>query len=272
MSTLDPEAVAAAARAAADLGRVVVVAHTGSTSSDLVADARDLAAWPDRSLLVADHQEQGHGRQGRAWQTPPGQALTMSILVRPQVPVHRFGWLSLLGGLAVVRALTDLGVPAALKWPNDVLVVDVAGELPGWGRDRKVAGVLGELVPGEPPAAVVGIGVNVGQRALPVPSATSLALWGDPPDRPALLAAVVGAFCDLDDRWRAADGDAVAAGLASECAAACTTLGARVRVETPAGRLEGLATGLAPDGALRVRDDAGREHQILAGDVEHLRV
>lgn len=271
MPTLDPAEVAAAVRAAVPgIGRVVVVARTGSTSSDLVANA---AAWPDRSLLVADHQAQGHGRQGRAWQTPPGEALTMSILVRPGTPVDRFGWLPLLGGLAVVRALTDLGVPAALKWPNDVLVLDADEELPGWGRDRKVAGVLGELVPGDPPAAVVGIGVNVRQRELPVASATSLALWGDPPDRTDLLAAVVGAFCDLDDRWRAADGDAVTAGVAAEVAAACTTLGARVRVERPGGvALQGRATGLAPDGALRVRDDAGREHQILAGDVEHLRV
>ena len=199
--TLDADAVAPAlARAVGTsprgLGRVAVVGRTGSTSTDLADHAR--AGWPDRSVLVADHQAAGRGRAGRSWETPPGVALTASVLLRPEVPVHALGWLPLLGGLAVVRALAGVGVEAVLKWPNDVLVPDAgASPVPGWGRDRKVAGVLGELVPGgppdEPPAAVVGIGVNVAQEVddLPVPHATSLAALGVAVERVDLLARVV---------------------------------------------------------------------------------
>lgn len=269
-------AALAAGRLGGRLGGVRVVERTGSTSTDLVAAAREGA--PDRSVLVADHQDAGRGRAGRAWDTPPGQALTVSVLLRPDVPSHALGWLSLIGGLAVVRALAGLGVEAVLKWPNDVLLPGVGSdELPGWGLDRKVAGVLGDVVPtapGEPPAAVLGIGINVGQPAdaLPVPSATSLAAEGVEVERADLLARLLSALADLDDAWRGAGGDAVEADIAAECAAVCATLGSPVRVLWPGGEvLEGVAVSLGDDGALRVADGSGRVHLVLAGDVERLR-
>lgn len=275
------EEVVAAALAAGGLGGrlagVQVVARAGSTSTDLLAAAREGA--PDRTVLVADHQVSGRGRAGRTWETPAGSALTFSVLLRPPVPAHALGWLPLIGGLAVVRALAGVGVEAVLKWPNDVLLPDAGpDDVLGWGRDRKVAGVLGDLLPGaqgEPAAAVVGIGVNVGQAlaVLPVPSATSLAAQGVVVDRADLLARVLGALVDLDDAWRAAQGDAVAADLAAECAAVCSTLGAPVRVLRPGGEvLEGVAASLGEDGALRVVDAAGTVHAVLAGDVERVRV
>ena len=266
-SALDSAAVTAALRAAVGrrLGRVVVVERTGSTSADLVAQP----ALPDWSVVVADHQVAGRGRAGRSWTTSPREALTLSVLLRPQVPVDRFGWLPLLGGLAVVGALEAFGVGAVLKWPNDVLVATSGPDLPGWGRWRKVAGVLGEVAG---TAVVVGIGVNVAQRTLPVPTATSLALVGAEVDRTQLLATLLGALAALDDRWRATAGDAEAAGLAAECAHACVTLGTDVRVLLPGGReLSGRATGLGADGALQVVDLSGQEHTVLAGDIEHLR-
>lgn len=278
---LDPDAVTRALAEALPgrLGEVRVVGRTGSTSSDLVAAATAPGGVPDRSVLVADHQAAGRGRAGRGWETPAGQAVTVSVLVRPDVPAHALGWLPLLGGLAVVRALAALGVEAVVKWPNDVLVPGAgATALPGWGRDRKIAGVLGDVVSpagaGEPAAAVLGIGVNVAQPAdaLPMPSATSLAALGLAVDRLDVLVGVVRALVELDDAWRAARGDAAEAGIAAECAAVCATLGGPVRVLRPGGAvLEGTAVSLAADGALRVADEAGRVHTILAGDVEHLR-
>ena len=269
----------AAALTALPVGRVEVVERTGSTSSDLVvAVTADPGAWPDRSVLVADHQAAGRGRAGRTWQTPPGAALTASVLLRPAVPLTRWGWVPLLAGLAAVRALRALCADAVLKWPNDVLVTAPDGaELAGWGARRKVAGVLADLValPGAGHGVVVGVGINVAQRAdeLPVPSATSLALvTGDEPDRVALLRGLLGELVALDDAWRAADGDAATSGLAAACADACATLGAAVVVERPGSAvLEGRATGLGDEGALEVTDAEGRVHTVLAGDVHHLR-
>jgi len=254
-----------------------VVEVTGSTNDDVVAALRDdVAAWPGVGVLVADHQTAGHGRAGRTWETPPGTSLTCSFVVRPQVPAERLGWFPLLAGLGAVTAIrATAGVPAMLKWPNDLLV-PADSEVPGWGPVRKVGGILAQLVPTpDGVALVVGIGINVSQRAdeVPVESASSLALAGAQHiDRESVFVALVGALADIADRFREADGDAVAAGLADEVAGVCRTIGTRVRVELPGdAELVGLAAGIEDDGSLRVVDDAGKTHRVLAGDVHHVR-
>ncbi|WP_193311428.1 biotin--[acetyl-CoA-carboxylase] ligase [Georgenia satyanarayanai] len=263
--------------------RVVRLAEVGSTSTALrEAVAADPGAWPHLSALVAGHQTAGRGRTGRSWLTPPGAALTASILLRPQVPLERAPWLTLLAGLAVVRAVRrgggDRAGAVGLKWPNDVLVDDGGPALAGWGTARKLGGILTELLPPAPdgrPVAVVGIGVNLSQdtAALPVESAASLALAGLPVPVPeALLDAVGRELGRLVRRWEAHDGDARVAGLLAEVAVDCLTLGRDVRVEQPGGGvLHGRAEALDDDGSLRVRDAAGVLHRVLAGDVLHVR-
>ncbi|MCC2334484.1 biotin--[acetyl-CoA-carboxylase] ligase [Cellulomonas wangsupingiae] len=264
---------------AGPLARLDVVQEVPSTN-DAVVDGlqADPDAWPHASLLVAEHQGAGRGRAGRTWTTPPRAALTCTFVARPRSGPATYGWLPLLAGLGAVRALrATAGVPAELKWPNDVLVDlgDRVDPLPGWGTTRKVAGILAQAV-AQVPAVAVGIGVNVDQRAdeLPVPWATSLALAGArAADRASVLVALVDALDEVAQRWVEHDGDAVAAGLVEEVASVCATVGRRVRVELPGGGLRvGTATGLAPDGALVLRDDAGDDHRVLAGDVTHVRV
>ncbi|WP_456787002.1 biotin--[acetyl-CoA-carboxylase] ligase [Cellulomonas sp. P5_C5] len=264
---------------AGPLTRVEVVDSTGSTNTDLADALRaDPASWPDASVLVAEHQTGGRGRAGRSWETPRGTALTCSFVVRPPVPAASFGWISLLAGLGAVNALrATAGVPATLKWPNDLLV-PAGTEVEGWGAARKVGGILTEVVAlpaGQPPAVVIGIGINVLQGAdeLPVDSATSLALAGaQHVDREGMLVALVAAQLEVAQRWRDSGGDAVGSGLADEVAAVCSTLGTRVRVELPGdGTVSGLAARLDDDGALVVVDDDGVTHRVLAGDVRHVR-
>ncbi len=263
---------------AGPLARLDVVGATASTNDDVVAALHtEPDAWPHASLLVAEHQTSGHGRAGRTWTTPAHAALTCTFVARPESGPATYGWLPLLAGLGAVRALrATAGVRAVLKWPNDVLVElgDRVEPLDGWGTARKVAGVLAQAVP-QVPAVAVGIGVNVGQRAeeLPVPWATSLVLAGArEADRGSVLVALVGALDEVARRWVEHDGDAAAAGLVDEVASVCSTVGARVRVELPGGQVvEGSATGLGPDGALLVRDDAGDVRRVLAGDVAHVR-
>ncbi|MFC7405025.1 biotin--[acetyl-CoA-carboxylase] ligase [Georgenia alba] len=262
---------------------VVRVPRAGSTNADLRAAAlAEPDAWPHGSVLVADHQDAGRGRSGRSWVTPPGTALTASVLVRPDVPPDRLGWLPLLTGLAVRRACADLlaarpatAVPEIrLKWPNDVLAVGAGTEdVDAWGRDRKLAGILVEVLADV--GAIVGIGVNVRQTAsdLPVPWATSLALLGADIEPPAVLSAVGHELLPLLARWEAAAGDARAAGLHAEVTAACATVGAQVRTEVPGGDgPAGRAVGLDDDGRLLVVAGVGSEPVALAaGDVVHVR-
>ena len=180
-----------------------VVDATGSTNSDLSALAARGA--PEGAVLVAEEQTAGRGRLDRRWSAPARSGLFFSVLLRPgdtfgghdPVPVHRWGWLPLLAGVATATALSRAaGVDTALKWPNDLLVtVD--------GEERKAGGILAERV--DDSAVVVGIGLNVSLRAteLPVPTAASLALAGAPgTDRDPLLRAVLRSIGDWYGAWR----------------------------------------------------------------------
>lgn len=269
--------------------RVEVVETSPSTNAELVAAVRsDPAGWPAPSALVAEHQTAGKGRAGRSWETPARAGLTVSVLLRPQVPAEALGWLPLLAGLAVVRAVSDDGVTAAVKWPNDVLLPAV-DTIAGLGLYRKVAGILAQVVPAVPGAqgaqrapgsealaVVLGIGLNVSQSAdeLPVPTATSLALAGYPrPDRTDVLVRLLGEVHAVVRRWEQAGGDAAAAGLLDEYTAVSATLGTRVRAELAggAGTVAGEAVGLDRSGALVVRTESGEERTVTAGDIWHLR-
>ncbi|SIR81351.1 biotin--[acetyl-CoA-carboxylase] ligase [Williamsia sterculiae] len=240
-----------------------VVETTGSTNADLAAavadgDIRD-------TVLLAETQTAGRGRHDRMWSSPPRAQLAMSVAVDTAGGPARIGWLPLLTGVAVARALSHTtGVGASLKWPNDVLV-DADGE------PRKVAGILAELVhDGTGPVAVVGIGVNTGLTAdeLPVPTATSLQLvTGAAIDRDAVATAVLTELADQLSRWPH-EVEAVAA----DYRALCSTVGHRVRVELPGDReLLGIATDVDAEGRMVVRGDDGADHAVAAGDVTHLR-
>lgn len=243
---------------------VRVVAETGSTNSDLAAAAAGGAAAG--AVLVAEEQTAGRGRLERSWTAPARSGVFLSMLLRPEVPKERWGWLPLLVGVAAGSALSAAAeVEVRLKWPNDLLVtVD--------GEERKLGGILAEAA-GD--AVVVGIGLNVSLRAeeLPVPAAGSLALAGSAvTDREILLRALLRTFEDLYLEWVAGGGDPGLSGLRPAYRAQCATLGRRVRVELPGDRvLLGEAVDVDEDGRLVVRDSGGGSTAVGAGDVVHVR-
>ncbi|CAN5820309.1 biotin--[acetyl-CoA-carboxylase] ligase [soil metagenome] len=243
--------------------RLDVVDSTGSTNADLAAAARSGAAGvvgaTGAAVLVAEHQHAGRGRLDRSWRAPPRSALTLSVLVHPQVPAARWPWLPLLTGVAVAETVRRVaGLDAVLKWPNDVLV-----------DDRKLAGVLLERV--ETPAgaaAVIGIGLNVtaGHAELPVPAATSLAFEGAAStDRQPILVHLLRTLQALHSAW--VEG---AEGLHASYLRRCSTVGRQVRVELPdGGAVVGLAETVDADGRLVVATATGR-HTLAVGDVRHV--
>src|SRR5205085_2011813 len=168
--------------------RVEVLDSTTSTNEVVAARAR--ADEPHGLVVVAEEQTSGRGRLDRTWLSPPRAGLTFSVLVRPDLPLERLGWVPLLAGLGVAQAIRrQCEVDAQLKWPNDVLI-----------DGRKVCGLLAEAVGG---AVVLGIGLNVSTRAdeLPVAEATSLAMEGAAmTDRVVLLRAILRglSFTDAD--------------------------------------------------------------------------
>jgi BirA family biotin operon repressor/biotin-[acetyl-CoA-carboxylase] ligase len=257
---LDGRSLAAALTTGSALWRSLeVVPEIGSTNAALLAAAAEDA--PEGTVLVAEHQAAGRGRLDRVWTSPPGAGLTVSFLLRPDVPSARRGWLPLLTGVALAEAVGEVpGVRASLKWPNDLLAAGGA----------KLAGILAEVGNG---AVVVGVGLNVSTRADELPeTGTSLALEaGRPVDRAAVLLQFLRGFERRYLLWVQALGDPVSSGLARDYLAWCSTVGADVVVTLPDGSaLEGVAESVDWDGRLVVRTAQGVA-ELASGDVRHLR-
>lgn len=133
-----------------------LVAYGAVSSTNDVLKELALKGAPDGLTVVATHQTNGRGRRGRTWVSCPGQAVYLSVLLRPEWPGADVTWLGVLGGVAAAEAASVLGVKELLiKWPNDVLA-----------RGRKLGGVLVEPRLGDEHIdfAVLGIGFNVQQQ------------------------------------------------------------------------------------------------------------
>jgi len=237
---------------------VDLVASTGSTNADLLARA----GAADYTALVAAEQTAGRGRRSRQWASPAGSGVYLSVLVRPStVPADRLGSLSLVAGVALVRAARAVGVDTALKWPNDLLV-----------DGAKCAGVLAEVAPDG--AAVVGIGLNVtaAPDAPAGPGDLLAGALGAAVDPTEVTAALLTAFAELETSWRGMNGDLAASGVLAAYRDNCATLGRRVRAELPDGSAPtGVATELDVAGQLVLSLDDGTDATVSAGDVVHLR-
>lgn len=253
-----PRSAAAARRAG--LGPLRHVVSTGSTNDDLAGEARAGRTGP--AVLVADHQTAGRGRLGRRWidSGGPGGDCEAALLVSLRLPgpvetaSGRVAAVSAAALAAAAEALGEATASVRAKWPNDLVIE--SEHLSG-----KLAGVLSEIVVAEPPAVVVGLGLNLG----PVPgapSSASLAEAGAAVARDDLLARIIGILPGY-----LADPAGARAALRS----ASATVGRAVRVERAGGApVTGTARDIDESGRLIVVAD-GEEHRIDAGDVVHLR-
>ena len=242
------------------LGRNLrVEARTASTNDIAKRLARDGA--PDGTLVLADEQHRGRGRQGRSFSSPVGVGIYMSLLLRPRVPVSRLPQLTLVAGVAVAEAIEEVGsVPVDLKWPNDIMI-----------RRKKAGGILTESVlqPDQSPVAVVGIGINVNTTLEQFPTAlrervTSLALAaGRFVPRLPTVAAVLGHFEPLYDTFQQSG----LAPILPRWLRFGRVAGKRVRCSTEHGVEEGVALGVDEHGALLVRTAGNPRYRVLSGDV-----
>jgi BirA family biotin operon repressor/biotin-[acetyl-CoA-carboxylase] ligase len=212
--------------------------HLRQTDSTNIR-ARELAGAgaPHGTLVTAEEQAAGRGRQGRTWTAPPGRALLCSVVVRQPPRL-----LPLLTGVAVAETA---GPEAGVKWPNDVHL-----------DRRKVAGILVEGRPQEG-WAVVGVGLNVALRPEDFPgelreTATTLGL--EPRDIEPTLSTLLLHL----ERWLAAPPDEIL-----EAVRARDVL--RGRSLRWAGG-EGEAAGIDEEGRLIVLTPSGRR-TLDAGEV-----
>jgi BirA family biotin operon repressor/biotin-[acetyl-CoA-carboxylase] ligase len=221
------------------------VHHRATDSTNERAKQLALAGAPHGTLVTADEQSAGRGRQGRVWVSDAGHALLMSLVVRGLGKGDAL--LPLVAAVAVSETCEQVaGVSCRIKWPNDV-----------WIEGRKVSGILVEGRPQEG-WAVLGIGLNVSTPAFPdelAETATSLALSaGSAPSRDEVLDALL---TSLDRLLAAQSADVLAAWRERDA-----LLGAPVAWN--GGR--GKGAGITDSGALRVETDAGIV-ELDAGEV-----
>lgn len=247
---------------AAGLGAVEVFHRrtTGSTNDD----ARALEASKGRdpgarvALVIAESQTKGRGRGANTWSSPRG-SIAMTLMAGG-VDASRLGVLPLGVGAAVVASLRGLGVPASVKWPNDVMI-----------DGRKVCGILCESSVLEGSARVfIGIGVNVEAAAFEpevAARATTLADHGLNVFRPTLVADLARRVLEVihDQRPKAR--------IVEEWkAAAVPWWGEAVTLIEGAGtEREVTLLDVSPEGLLVVRDDLGVVRSLVSGEVRGLR-
>lgn len=232
--------------------------------------ARDRArnGYPEGLVVLAEEQSAGRGRLGRSWVSAYGDALLMSILLRPVwLPPGEAFALTMMAGVALCEAVEQVAsVTARLKWPNDLLLF-VDGE---W---RKSAGILTEvsLASDTIEWAIVGMGVNVNQAPAGAVNGRSLhqtatcisAAAGRRISRPALLEALLAMFDDRYVRLQSGERGPLFAAWRARLA----RMGEPATVTLPGGELRGIAEDVAPDGTLLLRDAAGVLHTVHTGDV-----
>ena len=229
-------------------GKLHYAPSTASTNSDALAAARSAA--PHGSVYFSDEQRGGRGRGDHGWISAAGEGLYVSVLLRPQFSAARLPFLPLAAGLAAADAIRNVsGLDVDLRWPNDLLI-----------GPRKTGGILVEANTESRrlPHAVVGIGINVHQRAFPpglATPATSLDLETNRHiPRQALLLALLKSL--QQEALALANPDAAKEVAARVEKSSTWISGRRVEVHGPQA-CSGVTAGLDENGFLRVATAEG---------------
>jgi BirA family biotin operon repressor/biotin-[acetyl-CoA-carboxylase] ligase len=229
----------------------------GSTNDEAARLAR--AGARHGTIIIAERQTSGRGRDGRVWQSPPG-GLYLSAILRPSLPIVDVPPMTLAIGIGVCDAVRSTGAPCTLKWPNDLLV-----------HGRKLAGVLVETQSqgNRLESVVVGIGINLG-GPLPEPVAgTGISLAeasGGPVDREVFITRLLEDLERWIDRYAGVGLEAIIPAWTDRMA-----VGLAARATIDGAPMTGHMAGLDLDGSLLLRDSAGKVHRVRSGDVEVLR-
>ena len=217
-------------------------------STNRVVAERAAHGAPEGLVVAADLQTAGRGRMDRTWETQPGDALLVSVLLRPaDLPASRWHLITAATGLAAVRACQEVGgFTPDLKWPNDLML-----------GPAKLAGILAEA---SAEAVVVGMGLNV--HAAPDGAAWADHAAGHRLDRSDLLGAWLAGLDGWLGRWD---------DLVRSYRESCATVGQWVTVTQGDRSLQGRAVSIDDDGRLVVVRADGEELALSVGDVTHVR-
>ncbi|MCY9664671.1 biotin--[acetyl-CoA-carboxylase] ligase [Paenibacillus alginolyticus] len=231
-------------------------------STQTIAHALVASGAPEGTLVLAEAQTAGRGRMGRAWHSPAGKGIWMSLVLTPRIPVFFMPQLTLLSAVALCRSIQKVcQVDIGIKWPNDLLI-----------KGKKVSGILLESS-GEDERlkyVIAGIGISVNLKTEDYPEelrniATSLAIEsGADIPRESLVQAFLLEFEELYALYL----EKGFAPIRLLWEALSVTLKRPIRTHTPSGVVEGIADSLDDSGALTVITQAGEKIKIYSGDIE----
>jgi BirA family transcriptional regulator, biotin operon repressor / biotin---[acetyl-CoA-carboxylase] ligase len=237
----------------ADLRYAETIGSTNDTVMQLAA-----ACAPEGAAVLAEEQTAGRGRRGRAWSSPPGAGLYLSVLLRGDTLTRAPGLSTLGAGVAAAQAIAiATGLRVSLKWPNDLVIGD------GW---KKLGGILCEA--NGPDALVVGVGINITPAAHPPEVAARAASiegeLGRGIDRAVLVVECLDQLRMLALTLRAGRGREVLGQWRDWSADGWQ--GATVQWQDGEHDARGVARDVDDDGALVVDRD-GRRERVIAGEV-----
>lgn len=228
-------------------------------STNLWAKEEGQAGAAHGSVYMADMQTSGRGRRGRVWESPPGDNLYFSLLLRPDFAPDKASMLTLVMAMAVAEAVRSYGAVADIKWPNDIVV-----------NGKKLCGILTEMhmESNGSYCVIVGVGVNVKQRDFApeiADMATSLQLeLNIEADREKLLEKILNAF-EKFYREFTLRGDFHL--LLIRYNDILINRGKLVKVLDPKGEFTGIARGINELGELLVEKENGETVAVYAGEV-----
>ena len=215
---------------------------------------------PSGTLIVSDCQLKGKGRRGRVWTSPKGEAIYMTILLRPQIRPDRASMVTLVMGLSVVQAIRNvLGLETSIKWPNDVVL-----------NRKKLVGTLTEMSAQMDyiEYMVIGTGINANMTEFSEElkdKATSLRMeMGRPVNRAALIAESMKCF---EKNYEIFEKTQDLSGLIEDYQAVLANLNQPVRVLEPGHEYSGIARGINEKGELLVEREDGTVTAVYSGEV-----
>ncbi len=213
---------------------------------------------PRGAVVVTDYQTHGRGRIDREWHCPPGMGLLLSLYWTSHLPMSQMPLYSLASALAVFDLLTT-DIPGheksdrvRFKWPNDILI-----------GGKKVCGILSETV--SDTGLIIGIGLNVHHQPenLPVPNATSIAIWtGQEINRTDLLIVLIN---HLETRLTQVDNSG-STSIIGELTQIGPKIGCNITAVINGQILRGTYQGLSANGALRLQNREGVVHNLTTVD------
>lgn len=211
-------------------------------------------------VITAEKQTAGKGRRGRSWESPEGENLYFSMLLRPEVPIDKTPMLTLIMALSVAKAINKFcELDPLIKWPNDLVL-----------SGKKICGILTEMHMSESQIedVIVGTGINVNQELFSSEledKATSLLLEGNRKlDKKQLLEVVLAEFATLYETFLEVQDLSF---IQEEYNGRLVNRNKEVLVLEPGNEYQAVARGINSKGELLVVKEDGSEEAVYAGEV-----